>query len=142
MRRILLAAALVPALCAAQERISADTKIVWPAAQMRWELMPGLPGAMQARLGGENPARTEHGILYRWKAGTDVPVHTHTNGDRGVIVSGVLTLALEGGKPVELAAGSFLSIAGGVKHATGCLPGADCVFFVRREGPFDALMAQ
>lgn len=136
---LLCALTLVPALGLAQERIAPGTKVLWPAPEMRWELMPGLPGAQQARLWGD-PVRTEHGILYRWKAGTNVPVHTHSNGDRGVIIAGVLTLAVEGGPVQEFPPGSYFSMAGGVRHATTCRKGRDCVFFIQREGPFDAVM--
>jgi anti-sigma factor ChrR (cupin superfamily) len=140
MKRILLGAlALIPALGFAQERIAAGSRVLWPASELRWEVMPGLPGALQARLWGD-PARTDHGVLYKWKAGTDVPLHTHTFGDRGVIVSGILTLAVEGGAPREFPPGSYFSLAGGVRHATTCRQGADCVFFILREGRFDAVM--
>jgi quercetin dioxygenase-like cupin family protein len=142
MKRALVALlALASAVALAEDRIPAGARTLWPAADLRWEAMPGLPGAQQARLWGD-PTRSAHGILYRWKAGTDVPPHTHSNGDRGVIVGGVLTLAVEGGPVQEFPPGSYFSLAGGVRHATACRPGADCVFFIQREGPFDAVMTR
>lgn len=139
----LLAAAglAMPMLVAAEGKIPPGTKVLWSAGEVKWETMPGLAGATQARLWGD-PTKGEHGILYKWKAGTDVPVHTHTNGEHGVIVAGTLTLAVEGAPPKELAPGAYFSMAGGTKHATTCRPGADCVFFIHREGPFDAHMVQ
>ena len=132
-------AAFAPASSIAQERIAPGSKVLWPAADVPWETMPGLKGARQARLWGD-PMSGEHGILYRWPAGTQVPVHTHTFGDRGVIVSGTLTLAVEGAAVKEFPPGSYFSMAGGTKHATGCKKGRDCVFFILREGRFDVNM--
>ena len=120
-------------------KIPAGTKDLRPASELRWEPMPGLDGAQQAPLWGD-PAKGPHGILYKWKGGLSAPLHTHTNGDRGVIVSGVLTLAVYGETPKNLKAGSYFSMSGGTKHTTSCKAGADCVFFVHREGMFDATM--
>jgi quercetin dioxygenase-like cupin family protein len=133
-------AAFAPASSTAQERIAPGSKVLWPAAELPWEAMPGLEGARQARLWGD-PTKGEHGILYRWPAGTQVPVHTHTFSDRGVIVSGTLTLAVEGAAVKEFPPGSYFSLAGGTKHATGCKKGSDCTFFILREGRFDVNMA-
>jgi quercetin dioxygenase-like cupin family protein len=132
---------MMPALAPAEQKIPQGTKVLWSANEVKWETMPGLAGATQARLWGD-PAKSEHGILYKWKAGTDVPVHTHTNGEHGVIIAGTLTLAVEGAPPKEFSPGSYFSMAGGTKHATTCKAGTDCVFFIHREGPFDANMIQ
>jgi hypothetical protein len=54
----------------------------------------------------------------------------------------VLTLAVEGAPAKAFPAGSYFSLAGGVKHATSCRKGRDCVFFIEREGPFDTNMVK
>lgn len=141
------AVALVPLLLAAQtatqkpesKKITGAT--LMPAADMKWVPMPGLEGAMQVPLWGD-PTKEAHRILYKWPAGTKAPVHTHTNGDRGLIVSGTLSLAVEGAPPKKLPAGSYFSLAGGTKHATAVEGDAPCVFYIEREGPFDAIMAE
>lgn len=140
-----LGAAALPFLWAAQSaaakpqpgKIAGVT--LTPAAELKWAPMPGLPGAEQSPLWGD-PTKEAHGILYRWPAGTKAPLHTHTFGDRGVVVSGALGLALEGAPPKKLAAGSYFSLAGGTKHTTTVEGDAPCVFFIQREGPFDAVM--
>ena len=68
-------------------------------------------------------------------------LHHHTHGDHGVVLEGTLALEPEGQARRTLARGSYFSMAGGVKHETACEAGADCVFFVHREGAFDAVMA-
>ena len=112
---------------------------LWPADEIKWTPMEGVPGAKQAPLWGD-PTKEAHGILYQWPAGTKVPLHTHTFGDRGVVISGTMTLAVDGAPPKKLSPGSYFSLAGGTKHETGCEDGAPCVFFIQREGKFDANM--
>jgi quercetin dioxygenase-like cupin family protein len=121
------------------QRITGAT--LMPAAEMKWVPMPGLEGAQQCPLWGD-PTKEAHRILYKWAPGTKAPTHTHTNGDRGLVVSGTLSLAVEGAPPKKLPAGSYFSLAGGTKHITAVEGDAPCVFYIEREGPFDAVMVE
>jgi len=116
-------------------------KALWAVDDLKWVPMPGLEGAQQVPLWGD-PTKGEHRILYKWPAGTKVPVHTHTHGDRGIVISGTMTLAVEGAPPKKLPPGSYFSLAGGTKHATTCEDGSPCIFYIEREGLFDAKMVQ
>jgi len=139
-----LAVAVLPWLIAAQgdtatkpqdpTKITGKTLIA--AADMRWTPMPGLDGAMQVVLVGD-PAKSAHRILYKWPAGTKAPLHTHSFGDRGVIISGSLSLAIDGVSPKVLPPGSYFSMAAGTKHITAVEGDAPCVFYLEREGVFD-----
>lgn len=134
---------LVPLFAAARTTEAQATKIsgktLMPASEMKWVPMPGLDGAQQVALWGDS-TKEAHRILYKWAAGTKAPVHTHTYGDRGLVVSGTLSLAVEGAAPKHLPAGSYFSLGGGVKHATAVEGDAPCVFYIERDGPFDARM--
>lgn len=136
-----LVCALSTPVALAGQPVPKDTADLWPASQLKWEPMPGLPGAMQAPLWG-HPQKGEHGVMYKWPAGTSVPLHWHSRADRAVVVAGTMLLAPEGKPAVELGPGSFFSFGGHVKHATSCKAGADCVFFLEREGTFDATMVE
>jgi len=116
-------------------------KTLMPAAEMKWVPMPGLEGAQQVALWGDS-TKEAHRILYKWAKGTKAAAHTHTSGDRGLVVSGTLSLAVEGAPPKHLPAGSYFSLAGGVKHATAVEGDAPCVFYIEREGAFDAISAE
>ena len=120
-------------------RISGKTLIA--ADEMKWVPMPGLDGAMQVPLWGD-PTKEAHRILYKWPAGTKAPLHTHSNGDRGMIVSGTLSLAVEGAPAKMLPPGSYFSLGAGVKHVTAVEGNAPCVFYLEREGAFDAVMVK
>jgi hypothetical protein len=139
------ALALVPMLLSAQAEAPKTSmkitgKTLMPVDELKWVPMPGLEGAQQAVLWGD-PTKGPHRIFYKWAAGTKAPTHTHTNGDRGVVISGVLSLAVEGAAPKKLPPGSYFSLGGGVHHATAVEGDQPCVFYIEREGPFDAVMA-
>ncbi|TAJ19416.1 MAG: DUF4437 domain-containing protein [Planctomycetota bacterium] len=142
------AVALVPILIAAQaaqsdapkkepQRIVGKTLL--SVDELKWVPMPGLEGAQQAALFGDS-TKEAHRIFYKWPAGTKAPQHTHSAGDRGVIVSGTLSLAVEGAPPKKLPPGSYFSLAANVKHVTAVEGDAPCVFYIEREGPFDVVM--
>ena len=124
----------------AATKIDKDTKVFWQPEDIKWEPF-ALPGSKQAKLWGD-PDKGEHGALYMWPAGTTAPLHHHSHGDHVVIIAGTLVLQTEGGAVEEMTPGSYFSMAGGVKHTTACKAGLDCVFFVHREGKFDAVMAE
>src|SRR5262245_57277888 len=116
-----------PAKPGEAERISG--KVLLPAADMKWVPMPGLEGAMQVPLWGD-PVKGAHRILYKWPAGTKAPEHTHSHGDRGVILSGTLSLAVEGAPAKMLPPGSYFSLAAGTKHVTAVEGDQPCVFYI------------
>jgi anti-sigma factor ChrR (cupin superfamily) len=139
---LMLAAGLmaVPFARAEPKRIAKGTAVLWPSGEIKWVPMPGgPPGALQSPLWGDATAG-EHGMLYKWPAGTQVPVHTHSNGEHGSVVAGTLSLAVNGAPHKELPPGSYFSMAGATPHATHCKAGADCVFLIHREGAFDAAL--
>ncbi len=111
--------ALVPLLAAPQsagakaQAAKITGKTLLPVSEVKWTPLPGIDGAEQAQLWGD-PTKETHRAFYKYPIGLKSPVHTHTYGDRGVIVSGTLSLAVEGDEP--------------------------CVFYIEREGPFDVVL--
>jgi quercetin dioxygenase-like cupin family protein len=139
--------ALVPLLLSAQaetakvEKQKITGKTLIAAEEMKWVPVPGIEGAQQVALWGD-PTKEAHRILYKFPVGLKAPLHTHTSGDRGMIVSGTLSLAVDGAPPKKLPPGSYFSMAGGTKHVTAVEGDAPCVFYVEREGLFDVVMAE
>ncbi len=142
-----LGCALVTLLLAAQVQSSStqSTKItgttLLAAGDLKWTPMESVEGAQQAVLWGD-PTKGAHGALYKFPAGGKVPLHTHTYGDRGVILSGTLILTVEGMTAKTLPAGSYFSMAGGTKHMTQAHEDAPLMFFVEREGPLDIKLVE
>ena len=111
------------------------------AEELKWVPMPGMEGPMQAPVEGD-PAKEAHRVFYKFPVGMKAGLHTHTSGDRGVIISGNLGLAVEGAPMKKLGPGSYFTMAGGTKHVTTVEGDTPCVFYVEREGPFDVVMAE
>lgn len=116
-------------------------KTLVAASELKWTPLADIPGAEQAALVGD-PAKEAHRAFFKFPVGLTSPPHTHTWGDRGVVVSGTLSLAVEGAAPKKLGPGSFFSIAAGIPHVTAVEGDVPCVFFMEREGPFDVVVAQ
>src|SRR5204862_8162208 len=70
-------------------------KTLIAANELKWEPLPGLAGSEEAKVVGD-PAKEAHRAFFRFPVGMKSPQHSHTYGDRGVIVSGTLGLAVEG----------------------------------------------
>lgn len=137
--------AAIPMLLAAQtpantksQKITGTT--LTAADELKWTPMTDIPGAQMAAVWGD-PAKEAHRVFFKFPSGMKAPVHTHTNGDRGVVISGTLSLTPEGGAAKKLPPGSFFSMAGGIKHSTAVEGDAPCIFYVEREGPWDVVMA-
>ncbi|HTF88764.1 MAG TPA: DUF4437 domain-containing protein [Planctomycetota bacterium] len=105
--------------------------------ELKWTPIANLEGAQQAPLWGETD-KGAHRVMYMWPAGTKMEEHSHTNGDRGVVVMGTLTLVVEGAEK-RLPQGSFFSLAGGTKHTMANDASEPCFFYVEREGAYDVV---
>jgi anti-sigma factor ChrR (cupin superfamily) len=141
-----LALALVPWLVAAQAagqanqgKITGNTLIA--ASELKWTSLPGIAGAEQVMLWGDT-TKGPHRAFFKFPVGLKAPLHTHTHGDRAVIVSGTLSLAVDGAPAKQLGPGSYFSIAAGTKHVTAVEGDQPCVFYIEREGPFDVVMVE
>lgn len=142
-----LALALVPLFTFARsddmkgqaDKITGQTLLA--PGDLKWIPLPGIDGAMMVPLAGD-PAKGPHRAFFKFPVGLKAPLHTHSFGDRAVIVSGTLSIALEGAEPKKLPPGSFFSLGAGVKHVTAVEGSEPCVFYIEREGPFDVVMAE
>ena len=124
---------------------SAESRlVVVPADDLKWtDLDPtGAPGVKIADLWG-NHARGPFGAFFKLPAGFAVPLHTHTNDMKVVIISGTYVQAPQGNPEFRLGPGSyFLQPGGNYRHTTSCDPAADCVMFVEGRGKFDLKLVQ
>jgi anti-sigma factor ChrR (cupin superfamily) len=123
---------------------AADRLVVMPAADLKWtDLDPaGAPGVKVADLWG-NHAKGPFGAFFKLPAGFAVPLHTHTNDMKVVIVSGTYIQAPEGKPEFRIGPGSyFLQPGGNYRHTTSCDTSSECVFFVEGKGKFDLKLVQ
>ena len=108
--------------------------------ELKWAPLPGITGAEFAKLVGD-PTKEAHRAFFKYPVGLKSPMHSHSFGDRGVVVSGTLSLAVEGAPAKKLGPGSFFSLGSGVQHVTTVEGTAPCVFYMEREGAFDVVAA-
>lgn len=110
--------------------------VLMAAGDLKWVDVPEMKGAQQAVVTGD-PTKGAYDAFNKWPGGLEHPQHTHTLTVEAVVVSGVMTVSIDGGPVKEYPAGSYAKIPGGVKHTSGCKAGADCVFFSSQTGKFD-----
>jgi quercetin dioxygenase-like cupin family protein len=115
---------------------SAEKAVVTSASELKWVDNPAVKGAKQAVLWGD-PAKGAYGTLKSIPGGTVLGLHTHTNAQRVVVVSGTIEFNMEGEAKKDLGAGSFVSIPAAAPHDATCKAGADCVYFEEGMGAAD-----
>jgi quercetin dioxygenase-like cupin family protein len=120
---------------------AAEPPVVWPSKDIQWKDSGAVKGAKIAVLWGD-PAKGAYGALKKVPAGTEFGLHTHTQDQRVVQVSGTILLQEEGKAEKALDAGSFMFMPGGVKHTAKCTAAADCIYFEEQPGAADLKMVE
>ena len=129
----LVAAALLPQRA---EAASAKGFVVKPAADMKWEALPGAPpGPMLSVLSGD-PTKGPYTAIEKFPAGFSAPLHTHPANHKVVVISGTWIHGEPGKADVRLGPGSYLFQPAGMKHSTACDAASECVFFIESSGKF------
>jgi quercetin dioxygenase-like cupin family protein len=143
-------------------KIAAAASLGWlvqmPAQALADE--PGVIGTGEVVFGPANPAHPDSGeeiavlagdpskpgpfvVRMRVKAGTMVPVHTHSTPEYVTVLSGKALMSFgktsDKSKAVTLTAGSFLYMPGGQYHALWVEE--DAVADLYSTGPFDEILA-
>jgi len=109
---------------------------LWAASDLKWIDNPSIKGAQQAVLWGD-PAKGAYGALKKVSAGTVLPMHTHTNTTRFVVVAGTISFNFAGSPAKEMGPQSYGSIPGHIPHTATCRAGADCVYVETSTGAYD-----
>ncbi len=135
-RVILCAAAILIAAAVPIAASAEDNAVLTPVSDLKWT-DAGVPGVSTAPVYGDMKQGESHFYL-KYATGFAAPVHYHTADHIVVLVSGALTLILDG-KEHRLAPGSSFSLKDKAPHAARCEAGDDCVMFVDARGPWDAV---
>lgn len=122
---------------AAKEGKQGGSSVLLPTGNIKWNDVPGFPGVKMAALEGD-PAKGPCHILLKLMDGFAAPLHHHTADHFGTVVSGTLSLIVDG-KETVLPAGSYFQFKGKKQHITKCMPGADCVLSIDARGKWDVL---
>jgi quercetin dioxygenase-like cupin family protein len=76
-------------------------------------------------------------MLLKMPSGFEAGRHTHTADYHGLGVQGTWVHTNEGGKPIELAPGSYVLQPGKQIHNDSCKGTTDCVILVHQHAPGD-----
>jgi quercetin dioxygenase-like cupin family protein len=135
-RTVLFGLMAVVAAAVAGGAMGVEKRVVVSAADLKWTDNAALKGARQAVLWGD-PATGAYGAIKSIPGGTMMGMHTHTNAQRAVVISGTVEFAMEGEAKKALGAGSYVFIPAGAAHDVTCKAGADCVYFEEGMGVAD-----
>ena len=115
----------------------AGVAVLTPAADVKWNDVPEMAGVKMAAVQGD-PAKGAHHSLLKFTAGFSAPMHHHTADHFVTVISGTVTLTVDG-KETKLPAGSYFAFTGAKPHATACDAGADCVLFLDARAKWDVV---
>lgn len=117
----------------------AGSAVLSPSGNLTWTDVPDFPGVKMAVLEGD-PGKGACHFLIKLQDGFAAPLHHHSADHYVTVVSGTLSLTVEGVE-TKLPAGSFFQFKGMKKHVTKCEPGADCVLSIDARGKWDVVPA-
>ncbi len=119
----------------AQKAAKGGAATLTSAADLKWADVPGMQGIAMAVAEGD-PSKGPSHFFAKFAAGFAAPEHHHSADHFVTVVSGNVTLTVDG-KENKLGPGSFFTFSGKKVHATKCDAGADCVLFVDARGKWD-----
>ncbi|HVE48868.1 MAG TPA: cupin domain-containing protein [Casimicrobiaceae bacterium] len=132
MSAALIAAAFLPS-------IATGKSMVVPKAELKWMDM-GIPGVAAAPLSGDmkkGPSR----FFLKYPVGFVTPKHHHTADHSVTVVSGSITLTVDG-KDHKLGPGSYFELTRKAPHVAKVEGNEEAVFFIQANGPWDVVMAK
>lgn len=94
------------------------------------------PGSSGTTVWGDEKSGP-HSAFTKFVAGTEHPLHTHTNDLRIVVLKGAYVYKPENGKETRVTAGQYLFIPGGARHATGSDAKEGALFYQEADAKFD-----
>ena len=124
------AAASVPA-------IGAEKTVVVPKADLKWKNL-GTSGVAAAPVSGDmekGPSR----FFLKYPVGFLTPKHHHTADHYATVVSGTITLTVDG-KAHKLSPGSYFALTNKTPHTAKVEGNEEAVFFIQADGPWDVVM--
>ena len=132
-----VAAALIAA--ASVLAIAAEKTMVLPKAELVWKDM-GIPGIQAAVVSGDmekGPSR----FFLKYPVGLVTPPHHHTTDHYATLISGNITLTVDG-KDYKLGPGSYFALTGKATHVSKVEGNEEAVFFIQADGPWDVVMEE
>lgn len=114
--------------------------VLVPAADVKWADVPNVPEVKMGVVEGDHTKGAHH-AFHKFAAGFTSPVHHHSSDHHVTVVSGNLTLIVDGAE-TKLGPGSYFSFTKKQPHQTRCEAGADCLLFVASKNKWDVVVKE
>lgn len=120
---------------------SSDKAVFTAASEIKWVQPFGKETPIYFGTVHGETFKSAHGTFGKFPPGFTSPVHTHSNGYRAVVLSGVVTNPMAGDKemPKKMGAGSYWYVPGKSVHETACVSKEPCLFYMYQDTSFDFL---
>jgi mannose-6-phosphate isomerase-like protein (cupin superfamily) len=139
-KHLMMVAVTAAVIAAASVTVMAgDKTMVVPKAELKWKDM-GIPGVAAAQVSGDmekGPSR----FFLKYPVGLVTPPHHHTTDHYGTVLSGNITLTVDG-KEYKLGPGSYFALTNKATHVAKVEGSEEAVFFIQADGPWDVVMAE
>ena len=132
---VAISAALIAAASALA--FGAGQSAVVAKADLKWKDM-GTPGVAAAPVSGDMEKGASRFFL-KYPVGFVTPNHHHTADHYVTVVSGTITLTVDG-KDHKLGPGSYFALTGKNPHIAKVEGNEEAVFFIQADGPWDVVM--
>jgi mannose-6-phosphate isomerase-like protein (cupin superfamily) len=117
--------------------VGAGKLVVVPKAELKWKDM-GIPGVAAAPVSGDMEKGASRFFL-KYPVGFVSPKHHHTADHYVTVLSGTITLTVDG-KEHKLGPGSYFALTEKMPHTAKVEGNEEAVFFIQADGPWDAVM--
>jgi quercetin dioxygenase-like cupin family protein len=127
---------LSAALMAAAPMLAAAGSAVVAKADLKWKDMGN--GVMAAPVSG-NMDKGASRFFLKYPVGLVTPKHHHSTNHYATVVSGTITLTVEG-KEHKLGPGSYFALTNKAPHIAKVEGNEEAVFFIQADGPWNVVM--
>jgi mannose-6-phosphate isomerase-like protein (cupin superfamily) len=117
--------------------IGAGKAVVVAQAELTWKDM-GIPGVAAAPVSGDMEKGASRFFL-KYPVGFVTPKHHHSADHYVTVVSGTITLTVDG-TDHKLGPGSYFALTEKMSHTAKVEGNEEAVFFIQADGPWDAVI--
>ena len=114
----------------------ASSTVVVPKADLKWKDMGN--GVAAAPVSGDMEKGASRFFL-KYPVGLVTPKHHHDADHYGTVVSGTVTLTVDG-KDHRLGPGAYFALTNKASHTAKVEGNEEAVFFIQADGPWNAVM--
>ena len=138
LKRVMIIATWATLIAAAAVlAMSHGKSVVVAKADLKWKDM-GIPGVLAAPVSGDMEKGASRFFL-KYPVGFVTPNHHHTADHYVTVVSGTITLTVDG-MDHKLNPGSYFALTEKVPHVGKVEGDEDAVLFIQADGPWDVVM--